>query len=113
MAGPLSIRIPAEAAECTIRIGAEHPAFPGHFPGTPVVPGVLLLDRIVEACENWLGVALRIDAMPQVKFLAPLLPDETATAVLQRESDDSVAFRLLRGGQLLASGILKISVAQA
>ena len=36
-------------------IGHDHPALPGHFPGQPVVPGVVLLDRVLEAVEREAG----------------------------------------------------------
>jgi len=85
-------------------VGPDHPSLPGHFPGRPIVPGVVLLDRVLEAIEATHGPlgALR---MPQVKFLQPLLPDEAARVEL-----DAVAgaprwrFRVLRGEVLLASG---------
>lgn len=57
-------------------IGADHPALPGHFPGEPIVPGVVLLDHVASALAQLDGRALaRIQA---VKFLAPLRPDEQA-----------------------------------
>lgn len=80
----------------------SHPSLPGHFPGNPIVPGVVLLDRVLEAIEAAHGplAALRL---PQVKFLQPLLPGEPARIEL-----DGVAprwrFRVLRGDALLASG---------
>ena len=33
-------------------ISADHPSLPGHFPGHPIVPGVVLLDRVLEAIET-------------------------------------------------------------
>ena len=113
MAGPLSTLPPAGASEEAVRIPADHPCLPGHFPGLPVVPGVVLIDRIVTACETWLGVPLRIDAMPQVKFVAPLLPGETARAVLIWNGVDTIQFKLARESQPLAAGTLKVRAANA
>jgi len=36
----------------TITIAPEHPALAGHFPGAPILPGVLLLDEMVCAVEQ-------------------------------------------------------------
>jgi len=56
-------------------VQADHPALPGHFPGRPVVPGVVLLD---EALALVLGRVPGRDlaALPGVKFLAPVLPGQ-------------------------------------
>ena len=80
----------------------DHPSMPGHFPGRPIVPGVLLLERVLEAIERKhapLG-ALRL---PQVKFMQPLLPGELAQVVLEGEAP-RWRFRVLREEMLLASG---------
>lgn len=54
------------------RVGGEHPALPGHFPGRPIVPGVLLLDAVLQALrETGAGWPLRL---LRAKFLAPVLP---------------------------------------
>ena len=33
-------------------IHADHPSLPGHFPGAPLVPGVVILDEVIAALEN-------------------------------------------------------------
>ena len=60
----------------SVRIAAAHPALPGHFPGNPIVPGVVLLDRIAAAIERAHGT--RLAKIVSVKFLAPLKPEEDA-----------------------------------
>ena len=86
----------------------DHPALPGHFPGRPVVPGVLVLDRVLDAIEHDHGTlgALRL---PQVKFVQPLLPGEVAD--ISVESLDAPPgegrrwrFRVSRAGAPIASG---------
>jgi 3-hydroxyacyl-[acyl-carrier-protein] dehydratase len=85
----------------TLRIGSAHPAVPGHFPGNPVVPGVVLLDRIAAALERaGDGRLARIGA---VKFLAPLRPDEDAELRITRDGT-RVRFRIERGDMLILSG---------
>lgn len=92
-------------------IAADHPSLPGHFPGRPLVPGVVLLDRVLDAvaaahADAGLGALPGPLRLPQVKFLRPLLPGEPASIQLDR-LDGSVPrwrFRVLRHGELLASG---------
>lgn len=82
----------------------DHPCLPGHFPGRPLVPGVVILDAVLAAIEAEHGrlPALRL---PQVKFMQPLLPGETADIALERVGDaPRWRFRVQRGEALLASG---------
>ncbi|KZC35496.1 UNVERIFIED_ORG: hydroxymyristoyl-ACP dehydratase, partial [Rhodanobacter sp. FW104-R5] len=62
--------------EQALRIGAGHPALPGHFPGVPLVPGVVLLEQVALALRAWRGQ--RLARVLEAKFAAPLLPEETA-----------------------------------
>ena len=102
-------------------IPADHPCLPGHFPGRPVVPGVVMLDRVfaaIEAAEAGPAADLVAAAappspmlrLPQVKFVQPLLPAQAARIELERLSSPDAAprwrFRVLReaDGALLATG---------
>ena len=83
-------------------IPPDHPSLPGHFPGQPLVPGVLLLEHVLEAIEAVQGPLAAV-RLPQVKFVQPLLPGETARVVLDGQSP-RWRFQVLRGDVLLASG---------
>ena len=90
------------AATMDFSVAPDHPSLPGHFPGFPVVPGVVVLERVVEAIEAAHG-PLRAVRLPQVKFVQPLLPGESARVVLEGEAP-RWRFRVLREAVLLASG---------
>lgn len=86
-----------------LRIATDHPALEGHFPANPVVPGVVLLDCVLEAAEDWLGAPVEVATLTQAKFVAPLLPDESARIALSRDGEQ-LGFRITRGDALLAHG---------
>lgn len=68
------------------RIPANHPCLAGHFPGHPLVPGVVVLEQVLAAAGRAgspLAGALRL---PQVKFLAPLYPEQDAQVVLDGQA---------------------------
>ena len=84
-------------------VPADHPALPGHFPGQPIVPGVVILDLVQRAIEAQTGMTAARLKMGQVKFLQPLLPDETATLDFETKGE-GFAFRVSREGVVLVSG---------
>jgi 3-hydroxyacyl-[acyl-carrier-protein] dehydratase len=93
----------SEHCEMWIRIPGDHPALPGHFPGAPLVPGVVLLDELLRAAERQLGRPLRIAGLPQVKFLAPLLPGQQARGALDI-AGTRLTFHIEHAGQTIARG---------
>lgn len=88
-------------------IDPDHPALPGHFPGQPVVPGVVVLDRVLAAIEAAHG-PLGPLRLPQVKFVQPLLPGEAARIEIEPAGLEGAPprwrFRVLRGEVVVASG---------
>lgn len=96
-------------------VAGEHRALPGHFPGRPIVPGVLLLDHVLTGVAAALGQP--VELLQQVKFAAALLPDETAWVSLETVAPSQVRFsvHVLRDGArvTLASGSLRLANAAA
>jgi 3-hydroxymyristoyl/3-hydroxydecanoyl-(acyl carrier protein) dehydratase len=70
----MSVEGPPRRLEGSFRIGAEHPCLDGHFPGHPLVPGVVLLDEILALLRPLLPSGL-VPGFDSVKFLGPVLPD--------------------------------------
>ncbi len=87
---------------------AQHPAFAGHFPGNPIVPGVLLLDAALHAL-GLPGVQpqapLRLD---QVKFLGVVRPGEALT-LRAREHGATLRVGLRHGERDVASATLALA----
>jgi 3-hydroxyacyl-[acyl-carrier-protein] dehydratase len=87
-------------------IGADHPALPGHFPGNPIVPGVVLLDRVAAAVERiW---AQRVCALAQVKFQRPLRPGQMVELSIER-AGTGARFRFVDGTDVIASGTIELT----
>jgi 3-hydroxyacyl-[acyl-carrier-protein] dehydratase len=86
----------------TFAIPPDHPALAGHFPGEPVVPGVVVLDYVL-AQLAWPSDEPR--RLAWVKFSRALLPGQVATATA---SQDGTGWRFMvaRGDETLVQGLL-------
>jgi 3-hydroxymyristoyl/3-hydroxydecanoyl-(acyl carrier protein) dehydratase len=57
-------------------VPAEHPVFAGHFPGAPILPGVMLLDIVLHTIATARNIALERCEISAVKFLSPAHPGD-------------------------------------
>ncbi len=99
--------------ETSLHFAAGHPAFAGHFPGQPMVPGALLLDAALHAIAQAQAGASSADARPQVvwqiasaKFLSPVQPGETLTLSWLPGAAGSSRFAIRCGLRQIASGTM-------
>ena len=68
----------------SLQIPLDHPALAGHFPGQPIVPGVLLLDSLdLQLRQSQAGQWMLI----QAKFLQPVLPGQPLDGYRQLQTD--------------------------
>ena len=96
-------------ADLHIDVPMDHPAFAGHFPGHPVLPGVLLLAFVMQALAARPLLAARVGATPRLdnaKFPHPVGPGARLRVAL-REQGTGVAFEVW-----MASGAAETAVAR-
>lgn len=74
---------PGVMAKGIKNVSVNEPYFAGHFPDTPIMPGVLIIESCAQLCslvmedevdENKLYVLLKVDGF---KFIKPVIPGDT------------------------------------
>jgi len=92
--------------QTALNIPHDHPAFAGHFPGTPIVPGVVLLDEVIHAIALDTGLAATAWQISAVKFLSPLTPNEAAMIEHEQSANGSIKFAVLSNSRQIVAGSL-------
>lgn len=83
--------------EAGFTVPSAHPSLPGHFPGHPLVPAVVLIDLATEAARHAFALGPLI-AITRGKFQAPVRPGEAVVLRFTRRGDATVGIVGLRGG---------------
>lgn len=88
-------------------IAADHPCLPGHFPGRPLVPGVVLLDEVFGLLEADPGIAGRVvGGLANAKFLNPVMPDQRVVLHIGRTAPNRLGFTCRVADTPVLTGIL-------
>ena len=95
----------------TIAVPADGPYFEGHFPGRPILPGIVELALVAEALAPG-GSASEISTIPFTRFRSLVLPgDRLEVSSMPRESGGA-RFEVRRAGALVANGALTFGEAR-
>jgi 3-hydroxyacyl-[acyl-carrier-protein] dehydratase len=89
-----------------LRIAADHPAYTGHFPGFPILPGAVLLDEALREIARARGIDLTGWRVASAKFLQIVRPGTALTVLHTASGTPSIRFVILSEAATVASGML-------
>lgn len=89
-----------------LSIPTDHPAYAGHFPGQPILPGVVLLDRVLHAVASREDLPLALATIRSAKFPSPVRVGEALCLNYATTAGAVFRFEVLAGERLVASGVL-------
>lgn len=98
---------PIENLKTEWLVPTDHPAFPGHFPGNPIVPGVVILDQALVFLSNALGKPIAHCKLGSAKFLNPVGPGKTL-AFHYTERAGAIQVAVKRGEQTVATASITL-----
>jgi len=85
-----------------LTLATDHPAYRGHFPGRPVLPGVVLLDAAIHALETN-GLRLEVST---AKFQSAVLPGDQLALLHEQQPNGSIRFSIQAADRPVANGVL-------
>lgn len=89
-----------------IAVAPDHPAFAGHFPGAPILPGAVLLDLVLRRVAVDLDWDLGACEIAAAKFLGKVLPGARLHLAYAARADGAIGFTVSEADRALASGVL-------
>lgn len=94
-------------------VAADHPAYAGHFPGHPILPGVVLLDEALHALAGAQGRDAATGQIGSAKFLSPVSPGEALRLDYAATAEGVFRFKVLAGERTVASGVFAFAAGEA
>jgi 3-hydroxymyristoyl/3-hydroxydecanoyl-(acyl carrier protein) dehydratase len=91
-----------------LTISTQHPSIPGHFPGEPLVPGVVMLSVVFEELARH-SPELKVCGIRKLKFLRRLEPGAAFTVEFEAPANSGLRFKCWHNGSVLAEGHLHLA----
>jgi 3-hydroxymyristoyl/3-hydroxydecanoyl-(acyl carrier protein) dehydratase len=92
--------------ETAFSISKQHSSLAGHFPGNPVVPGVVILDEVIQAIKKQMP-GFQIAGFPIVKFLSPLEADIQVRVNVIPKQESLLEFTCHAGNRKICHGQIR------
>jgi 3-hydroxymyristoyl/3-hydroxydecanoyl-(acyl carrier protein) dehydratase len=91
-------------------IPQDHPSLPGHFPGNPIMPGVVVLDCAMAALLRDRPTA-RLAGFDEVKFIAPVSQGAEVSVTCSEGAADRLSFACTVDGRTVLRGRARLGLA--
>jgi 3-hydroxyacyl-[acyl-carrier-protein] dehydratase len=116
---------PGIRAECATSFASDDPIFAGHFPGNPLVPGVILTEALAQtagivAASGYPDESkplFLLSAIRGMKFFRPVRPEERIILRAEKlgQMQDLLQFKVTAvvGETLVADGQIVLSIASS
>jgi 3-hydroxyacyl-[acyl-carrier-protein] dehydratase len=107
--------LPGTSARGQKCVTVNEPYFQGHFPGYPVMPGVLVLEALVQlstflAASSGLPVPNAIRSLDGVRFKRQVIPGDRMILETTMQADGRFDVRASVDGELAAEAIVVLGV---
>jgi 3-hydroxyacyl-[acyl-carrier-protein] dehydratase len=93
----------------SLPVAADHPAYAGHFPGRPILPGVVLLDMALRALAARQVPESSAAEVRSAKFPSPVEPGEALSLRYAETARGVFRFEVRAGERVAASGVLALT----
>jgi 3-hydroxyacyl-[acyl-carrier-protein] dehydratase len=107
--------LPGRSARAQKCVTVNEPYFQGHFPGYPVMPGVLVLEALVQlstflAASSGLPVPNAVRTMDNVRFKRQVVPGDRLVLETSMGAGGQFAVRASVEGELATEGTVVLGI---
>ena len=97
--------------EASLEFGPDFPAFQGHFPGNPILPGIVQLACVRMLAARFLETHLFSAALSNIKFREMVRPGQSVDVYVSATGNDGgwkVKFEISSSETPIASGDMRL-----
>jgi 3-hydroxymyristoyl/3-hydroxydecanoyl-(acyl carrier protein) dehydratase len=92
--------------KASITLAADAPYFDGHFPGRPILPGVIELALMAEAAAHVSGRDDPVHTIPFARLRHLVVPGDRLELAARKSADDRIRVDVTRGDTVVANATL-------